>query len=191
MFEIPQHIRALIFDCDGTLVDSVPNHLAAWFDALRLFGFHATREEIMRGAGTPTREMIRDIAERNGWTVDADEFARAKDAFYQKRRAELSIIPETVAIVREYSGKLPMAVVSGGTRNNVLHALECVDLAQHFDLIITASDGLPSKASPEVFLHVAAHFKVAPHACLVFEDSDLAIATARSAGMLAVRIGSS
>lgn len=190
MYIVPPHIRALIFDCDGTLVDSISSHTGAWNEALNSYGLSLAEGELLRHSGIPTREIMRNLAREHSWQINPDEFARLKDHHYQQRRSQLTEIQETAEIVREYYGKLPMAVLSGGSRENVEHALHTTGLLHYFPLILTASDNLPSKASPEIFFEIARRLGVEPHQCLVFEDGVVAIESAQAAGMSTVHVDS-
>jgi len=86
-------------------------------------------------------------------------------------------------IALDFQGKLPMSVVSGGTRKNVLRTLKAIGMADFFEAVITADDGLRPKPDPQMFIEAAKRMGVSAESCQVFEDGDPGIQAARAAGM--------
>jgi len=93
-----------------------------------------------------------------------------------------------VEVVRKYHGALPMAVASGGTRRNIGLQLETLQLKKYFEVILSADDDIKPKPAPDIFLEAARRLGVEPEHCQVFEDGDLGLDAARTAGMLATDI---
>lgn len=176
-------IQALIFDCDGTLTDSMYAHFAAWRSALQLQGMDLIEEDFYRYSGTPSSRVIPMLAELAGISIEFARALRDKEAFFLEQIASLRTIPDVVQIAAEHRGKLPMAVASGGTRRLVHRQLEQVQIIEWFDTIVTCEDTERHKPDPDVFLEAARRLGVSPRACRVYEDGEPGIEAARRAGM--------
>jgi len=174
---------ALIFDCDGTLIDSMPAHYRAWRDTLAEVGIDFPESRFYEWAGIPTYRIIEMLATEQGQTVDVSELSQRKEAAFLRGLPDVPPIPAVVKIVHENYGRLPMAVASGGYRAVILQQLDQVGLLGMFDTIVTAEDTTLHKPHPDVFLEAARRLQVAPDRCCVYEDADLGIEAARRAGM--------
>lgn len=183
MIEIPSHAQALLFDCDGTLADTMPIHYKAWHTTLLEYGVDCPRSYIDAHAGVPTVLIATHVCRDFGVTFDPEQVAHEKEARFAERIGETLPIKPVVATAREYFGKLPMGVVSGGTRDLVVPTLEAIDVLALFPVIVTASDPVAPKPSPDVFLEAARQLGVDPTLCHVFEDGDPGIVAAKAAGM--------
>lgn len=183
MIEIPTSTLGLVFDCDGTLVDSMPLHLAMWNEALEAYGLQLPKSFIDFHAGKPTDVIIDIINAEHGLSIDGPTFLRDKERRYRDRISEVDPIEEVVATAREYLGKLPMAVVSGGVRENVVASLEAIDALDWFPVILTADDPIAPKPAPDLFLAAAEQLGVPASKCHAFEDADAGIEAAVAAGM--------
>ena len=111
------------------------------------------------------------------------------EEFYAIQHRVTPIDPVT-ALVQKYYGKLPMSVGTGGHREAVEKTLEIIGIRHYFDIIVTANDVVNHKPHPETFLRCSELMGVAPADCEVFEDGDLGIEAARSAGMIATDVRS-
>lgn len=181
-------VRGLIFDCDGTLADTMPIHWTAWRETFAAFGQNCPQAFLDRHKGIPALGIVERYNAAFGQNIDARRFAAEKNqrAFDGLRRARP--IAPVVAIVRQYRGRLPMAVASGGTRANVVATLAAIGLEAVFDTILTADDAVAPKPDPAIFLEAARRLKVAPAVCQVFEDGDPGIEAAQRAGMIATDV---
>ena len=101
---------------------------------------------------------------------------------------QLKAVPEVLEHIEAQHGRIPFAVVSGSTRDSVTASLASLHLLDRFDTMVCAGDYQKSKPDPEAFLLAAAKLGVAPHDCLVFEDTDMGIQAATAAGMASVKI---
>lgn len=180
--------RALLFDCDGTLVDSMPIHIAAWCETFQRHGLHIVAKDIDDFAGKPSEEVARCIARRYQKEVDIHRIADEKNKRVTAQLVHVKPIEPVVRIVKEYAGRLPMAVVSGSRRTIVDMELRAIGLLPYFAVIITPEDGHPSKPSPVPFLAAARFLQVQPEFCQVFEDGEAGLQGARAAGMIATDI---
>lgn len=183
MFPIDSDIRGLIFDCDGTLADTMPLHQQAWERAMQELGGRVSGQELTELAGVPTRRTIEILNERHGTSVDPDQGNALKEACYRSLVDQAQPIAEVVAVVEAYRGRLPMAVATGGQRHVVMSTLTQIGMVDAFDTLVTADDVAHGKPAPDIFLEAARRLGVAPEACLVFEDADAGIEGARRAGM--------
>jgi beta-phosphoglucomutase-like phosphatase (HAD superfamily) len=178
----------LIFDCDGTLVDTAPAHLAALQVGLDAHGLTMAKEWYYpRGGLTPDALMDEYEALLGVAVPREDIFARYTVAFHAglEHLQEVTIVAE---IAREWHGRVPMAVASNGRRANVEASLTVTKLRPLFDLIVAAEDVQRGKPAPDVFLEAARRMGVAAVDCVVFEDSDEGLEGAREAGMRTIDI---
>jgi HAD superfamily hydrolase (TIGR01509 family) len=183
--EVPDYIQGLIFDCDGTLVDSMPLHMKGWEYTITKRQGKWEPEFFVAKKGMPERKIVALYNKHYGVAFDPDETVEAKHRFFRARAAELKPIAHVVDIVRRYRDALPMAVASGGVKENVELELRVLGIRGCFKAIVTADDDhIQSKPSPEIFLEAARRIGVAPEHCQVFEDGDLGLEAALSAGML-------
>lgn len=179
---------ALIFDCDGTLVDSMPAHYAAWLATLGPLGITLTEERFYRLAGTPTDRIAAILTREHQVDADPAEVSRQKESNYLNQLHMLRPIDPVVQVVRDHLGVKPMAVASGGFRRVVTRQLEHVGLGDAFQALVTAEDTARHKPEPDVFLEAARRLGVPPGECCVYEDADLGVEAARRAGMACVDI---
>lgn len=181
-------IEGLIFDCDGTLADTMPIHIAAWCDSFAARGVKCSEDFILSVTGMPAEKIVAVFNRRYHHHIDARAFAAEKNRRARDRLSEAEPIDPVVDIVRRYRGKLPMAVASGGTRDNVLLTLDVIGLVDCFETIITADDPVKPKPDPDIFVEAARRMRVEPSHCQVFEDGDAGLKAARTAGMVATDI---
>jgi beta-phosphoglucomutase family hydrolase len=181
-------IQALIFDCDGTLVDSMPVHYAAWTKTLSKYGFTFTEKRFYSFAGQPTWRLVEMLAEEHGATVDVQTVAREKEDDFLLSLHLVKPIEPVVAIAREARGQKKMAVASGGWRDITRLQLRNAGILDWFETIVTAEDTPRHKPEPDVFLEAARRLGVPPENCLVYEDAELGIEAARRAGMQCVDV---
>jgi beta-phosphoglucomutase family hydrolase len=188
MFPIPKNTRGLIFDCDGTLADTMPLHLTSWQRAMRELNGDLTAEEFWSFAGVPTRRIIEIINERHGYTIDPVSGGDLKEKYYVDMVHHVLPIAEVVAVVEAYRGKLPMAVATGGQMSVVTETLRTIKLFDAFDTIVSADDVEHGKPAPDIFLEAARRLNVPPSECVVFEDADAGVTAAKAAGMAYVDV---
>ena len=189
IIEVPEYIKGLIFDCDGTLVDSMPLHMKAWEHAITQAGGVWNYDFIFSKKGMQGKDILALYNKSFGFDLDAEYTARVKQEYFHKHCAEMKPIDTVVDIVHQYASRLPMAIASGGSRENVLLSLKLIGIEEYFATIITADDkDVQPKPSPEIFLEAAKRINVDPKLCQVFEDGDIGLEAARNAGMLGTDI---
>jgi beta-phosphoglucomutase family hydrolase len=175
--------QALIFDCDGTLTDSMPLHYVAWHQTLQRHGIDFPEERFYAMGGVPTDKIIRILCQEQGVGGDIDAIAAEKEAAFLQTLANVIANEPVCQIVRFHHGKLPMAVASGGVRAVVVEQLTKIQMHAYFETIVAAEDTQHHKPEPDVFLEAARRLNVAPQRCLVFEDTDIGLLAAQRAGM--------
>ncbi|MCE9604552.1 MAG: HAD-IA family hydrolase [Planctomycetia bacterium] len=176
-------LRGLIFDCDGTLVDTMPAHLEAWLETLADFNLTLDEDRFYAMGGWPTKTVAKALFDEAGIPIDVDEIALHKETLYLKRLADVTLIEPIVSIAREYRGKLPMAVATGASRSVCERTLNIVGIRDWFDVLVTSDDVTRHKPEPDIFLESARKIGVQPANCRVYEDADPGIEAARRAGM--------
>lgn len=180
--------KAYLFDCDGTIVDSMPLHYVAWKRALERFGCPFPEEQFYAMGGLPVETVIRELNRQHGLTIPPADTSLLKESFYSEMLADLKAVPEVLEHIEAHHGRIPFAVVSGSTRESVESSLNALGILDKFDLLVCAGDYAHGKPSPEPFLQAAERLKVRPEDCLVFEDAQPGIEAAIAAGMQYVRI---
>ena len=186
----PGPFRAYLFDCDGTIADSMPLHYIAWSKALGEYGCTFDEQLFYSWGGKPAVEIIADLNKMQDLNMPPEALAEHKEDLYFALLPQLQAIPEVVDIIQAEHGRIPFAVVSGGRRNSVTNSLTSLGLLDKFETIVGAEDYKNSKPAPDAYLLAAARLGVAPGDCLVFEDTDMGIQAATAAGMASVKIAS-
>jgi HAD superfamily hydrolase (TIGR01509 family) len=179
------HHRAIVFDCDGTLADSMPVHWIAWHQTLKNHGLDhlVSHERFLSLGGVPALQIFALLAEESGRELDSQALTIEKYEAYFEHADQIQPIALTVELARQQHGKLPMAVATGSTRKGVTRTLTAIGMQDFFDTVVTAEDVTHPKPHPETFLRAAELLGVAPEHCLAFEDAAPGLASARAAGM--------
>lgn len=180
--------KALIFDLDGTLADTMPSHYKAWVEVANIYGFHFPEDLFYSLAGVPTFKIVGILNERFGKSMDPEETHDQKENAFIKYMDIVKPINPVLNLAIEHFGKLPMSVGTGGVPDVVKLTLEAIRADQYFDIVVTARDVKNFKPAPDTFLRCAELMKVDPQYCEVFEDSDLGIEAAQRAGMIATDV---
>lgn len=182
----------MIFDLDGTLVDSMPVHFEGWKKACEKFGAHIDPAFLRYHTGSPGWAIAAAIIEHSGLNrnVTVDEILKVKLEEFYKMQHKIKPVEPVAEIVRKYSGILPMAIGTGGHRAAVEKTLEITGMRKYFDIIVTANDVVNHKPHPDTFLKCSELMRVEPALIEVFEDGDLGIEAANRAGMIATDVRS-
>jgi beta-phosphoglucomutase-like phosphatase (HAD superfamily) len=181
---------AVIFDCDGTLVDSMPAHFEAWCEALALYGAGGIFKEDVFFAmgGRPTLDIVVELNDEYNLKLDPAAVALAKRAAFLKRLSTITLIEEVASFADSLRGKIPMAIATGGTRMVIEKTLQIVGISDWFDEVVTADDVAEGKPAPDIFLKAAKLLGVSPDRCLALEDAPAGIIAAQRAGMQVIAI---
>lgn len=191
ILEIPKgDFAGYIFDCDGTLADTMPLHYRAWARAVEEDGGHFPQELFYRWGGRPSATIVEDLNRTFGHAFAVEAMVDRKESYYLDLIHEVQPLERVVEIARSLHGTAPLAVASGGYRKYVEITLEVIGLKELFDAIVCAEDYEQGKPAPDAFLEAARRLDVRPSECLVFEDSPAGVQAAANAGMQCVFVPS-
>ncbi|MFH8931186.1 HAD family hydrolase [Streptomyces pristinaespiralis] len=182
---------SVIFDLDGTLVDSEPNYFEAGRRVLAAHGvLDFDREQHTRFIGIGTRETLEILRARYALDAPLDELLAAKNrAYLELASASTDVFPQMRAFVERLSARgVPMAVASGSSRAAVEAVLAGTRLAAHIAVTVSAEEVGRGKPEPDVFLEAARRLGAAPADCVVVEDAPPGAAAARAAGMRCIAV---
>ncbi len=174
---------ALIFDCDGTLADTMPAHYVSWLETLKPYGVAFPEDRFWALGGWTAEAIVTRLAGEQGIDLDPARVALEKDLSYEKHLAGVQPIPEVVGVALAHRGRLPMAVATGGTRVFCEKILRQIGVEDWFDAVVCAEDVPTCKPEPEIFLEAARRIGAEPARCVVYEDTDPGVEAARRAGM--------
>lgn len=182
MTEFDQY-EALLFDCDGTLADTMPGHWQAWQKFGENTGVVLSETQFYELAGVPTYDIINQLTH---YKLPHEELVRMSDLkehHYLSDLSHVKPIAKVYEVVKAYQNKKPMGIVTGGTRDVVTKTLQALKMMDVFDTVVSANDVEHPKPAPDTFLLAASHLNVDPKNCIVFEDADPGLLGAKAAGM--------
>jgi len=185
---LPPGIRGLIFDCDGTVADTMPLHYLAWEVLAQRHQFTFPKDRFYALGGVPSRDILRTLKAEQSLALDPLVVAREKEDEYLKMLHRITPIDAILDIARAHYGRLPLAIASGGTRRVITTVLEHLQIRHLFDAVVTNEDIQNQKPAPDIFLRAAELLKIAPQACCVIEDSKAGVAAGVAAGMQVIAI---
>jgi HAD superfamily hydrolase (TIGR01509 family) len=176
---------AVIFDCDGTLVDSMPLHHEAWCSAFRKHGapFEFTWDLFVRRAGMTLENTVIELNREYDCSLNPTAVVSDQRASYLARQNQIKRIEFVTQFAQRLRGTYPLAVASGSDRESVTHSLSHTQILDWFDVVVTANDVERGKPEPDVFLVAAKRMNVKAERCLVIEDGLLGIEAAKRANM--------
>ena len=176
--------EGLIFDMDGTLIDTMPVHAKAWGMVGKLFGYEFDSQIMYNLGGATVRTIAEEMMKSANMPLERlDEVITAKRALsYQLIPSQSTLLP-TFDIVKYFYQKKPIALGSGSHRKIIDMLIDKLDIASYFNAIVSADDVKAHKPHPETFLRCAELIKINPTNCIVFEDADLGVKAGLSAGM--------
>jgi beta-phosphoglucomutase family hydrolase len=173
-----------IFDCDGTLADTMPLHFRAWTRIVGELGGSFSEESFYQTGGKPTEQILEMLRDEHGLRVDdVRKLAQRKEEYFLELIDEVKPIEAVVEIARRWSGIKPLAVASGGFHRQIELTLEALGIRPLFTAVVCVEDYARGKPFPDPFLEAAWQLKVPPADCVVFEDSMLGVEAAAAAGM--------
>jgi HAD superfamily hydrolase (TIGR01509 family) len=181
--------KAFLYDCDGTLADTMPSHKKTYVRVAAESGFVLDDSIVDELAGWPIADVVGAINERYKTNFDPIAFSKRKDhLFFDEYVEQIQPIDYVVNHLKAHVGKLKIGVVSGGDRETVVKTLQVLGIFELVEVIVCAGETPRGKPYPDPFLSAAEKLGVDPKDCLVFEDGDPGVKAAEAAGMRWVRI---
>jgi beta-phosphoglucomutase family hydrolase len=180
--------QALIFDCDGTLADTMPLHWRAWQSVAQRYQLQFPEDRFYSLGGVPSRDILEMLSAEQGRPLDPIQASHEKEAAYLPYLSEIREIKPIADIARENYGKIPMAVASGGIQVHINAVLEHLGLLHLFNTVVTSENVTRQKPAPDIFLEAARRLGVPPQFCRAYEDTELGLQAIRAAGMEAVDV---
>ncbi len=188
MIKIPQQAKALIFDLDGTIANTMPNHFISWRKAVEPYGIDFNASLFMQLTGMPRTATIEKLNEMFGTEMNPDIVGKVKEDHFKTLVNLTEEIGVVTDVIRKYHTILPMSIGTGSTKNGAKKTLEVIGFENYFDIVVTADDIINHKPHPETFLRCAELMGVKPQDCVVFEDGILGMNAAENAGMMVIDI---
>jgi beta-phosphoglucomutase family hydrolase len=186
--KLPVHIKGLVFDCDGTLADTMPLHWRAWQEIAAKYKLHFPEDRFYSLGGVPSRDILKMLAEEQSVILDYIKAAHEKENVYLPLMSEVGPIQAVVEIAKENYGKIPMAVASGGSQQIIVQVLEHLKIRHLFDAVVTSEMVENQKPAPDIFLEAAKRIGIEPKFCRAYEDTELGLQAIHAAGMEAVDV---
>jgi len=180
--------RALIFDCDGTLVDSMPLHWRAWDIVCKRNGIEFSEKRHYAMGGIPSVKILQMLKDEQGLDFDPAEVSRQKEEAYIPLMPEAKLIEPIASIARAAQGHVSMAVATGGRTKYIRPLLEGLEILDWFGAVVTADDVENHKPAPDTFLKAAALLGVPAEECRAYEDTDIGLQAILAAGMESVDV---
>jgi beta-phosphoglucomutase-like phosphatase (HAD superfamily) len=183
-----RNIQGIIFDCDGTLADSMPLHWQAWQAITLRHQLHFPEDRFYSLGGVPSRDILKVLGQEQNIPIDPLAVAKEKENEYLKLLEHVNPIHEVVEIARSHHGSLPMAVASGGIKSIIERVLVHLGIRDLFQAVVTSEDVANQKPAPDIFIEAARRIEIAPENCRAYEDTDIGLQAIRSAHMEAVDV---
>jgi len=181
-------IKGLIFDCDGTLADTMPMHWRAWQEIAAKYKLHFPEDRFYSLGGVPSPHILEMLSKEQGVPLDPIAAGHEKENAYLPYLSSIQPVYAVVQIAKDNFGKIPMAVASGGTQKIIVQVLEQLRIRNLFDAVVTCEMVKRQKPAPDIFLEAARRIGVEPQFCRAYEDTDLGMQAIRAAGMEAVDV---
>ena len=182
--EIHDGVKALIFDLDGTLADSLPTHIECWHKVCASFNYKFDEQVLYDLTGMPTHIFAEYIKNDSHCELSVEEIVRLKQTFFYSVAGNIRPIESIAKFVRINHGRILMSIGTGGGRRSAEMILEAIGMRQYFEVVVTADDVANHKPEPDTFLKCAELMGVEPSCCQVFEDGVKGMEAAHKAGMI-------
>lgn len=182
--KIHPNAKALIFDLDGTLSDSLPVHIASWNAVCEKLNCTFDERILVEMTGAPTLSFAERIKREQNLEITAEALVVLKQQEFWKNINQIKPHDAVIDLMKSAHGKIPMSVGTGASRTSAMLQMKELGIDQLFDFIVTADDVDRHKPEPDTFLKCAELMGIEPKHCQVFEDGELGMQAAQTAGML-------
>lgn len=179
---------ALIFDMDGTILDTEPTHRKAWRQVLSRYGLAFDEARVTAFNGAPSWQLAKFIIETNNSDRDPYLLAAEKTAAVKAMLLDNVQPLPLMEVVKAYYGRRPLAVGTGSEHAMADALLSQLGVRDLFSAVVGADDVQRHKPEPDTFLRCAALMGIAPERCVVFEDAHFGVQAAKAAGMAVVDV---
>ncbi len=186
--QVDPKAKGLVFDLDGTLIDSMPLHYEAWHEVCATKGVDFTEEMFYSLAGVHSERIFEIINEKYGTDFDPVQYGLIKEEVYMKKLQFLKPVEPVLELVKKYHGRLPMSIGTGSPGKHSWEAVKALGLDKYFDILVSKDDVSKGKPDPETFLKCAKLMGIEPKYCQVLEDGEPGLQAAHSAGMIVTDI---
>ncbi|MBD1577951.1 MULTISPECIES: HAD family hydrolase [Vibrio] len=182
------HYKALIFDMDGTLIDTMPSHLKAWQQTAEQYNFPYEQEWIHSMGGMPTLKVAKQLNAKYNIDIDPAVVAQTKIGYFASLIHDGKVIDCTYQVLEQFQGLKKMAIGTGSNHNNAMKLLEYNGMLPMIDALVTSKDVTNHKPNPDTFLLAAERLGIEPKDCVVFEDTEIGRQAAIAAGMACIMV---
>jgi HAD superfamily hydrolase (TIGR01549 family) len=183
LLDLHTKYEAIVFDCDGTVVDTMPAHYVAWVRTLQRYGIEFPEDRFYRMGGMSTVTIIDILADEAGKKVDSLQVSIEKENEFLFGISAIQPIGKVVALAEKYKSFLPLGIATGATRKMARLELQQIGVLEWFKFMACSEDVKRHKPHPDVYLAAAAGLGVDPIRCLALDDTDIGLEAAREAGM--------
>lgn len=180
--------QALIFDLDGTLIDSMPTHNLAWSQTLEAYGYTIDESLLHKWAGISSFDTVKIMNKHFGWSLDPLDVSKEKENIYKKKMLLVKLSQPVLEVVRANYGKKKLGIVTGGESTIVNQVLAAHDIKSLFSVIVCADDTSRGKQFPDPFLLASQKLGIPQSKCLYFDDGDVGLQGAQSAKMKTIKV---
>ncbi|MGV2988327.1 beta-phosphoglucomutase family hydrolase [Vibrio sp. E150_011] len=177
------HYQAIIFDMDGTLLDTMPSHLEAWSKTTAHFNLPFDQAWIHSMGGMPSAKIAAVMLEAANIEGIPTEIAAFKMKTFNDNPTSADPIAHTLKVMKKYAGIKPMAIGTGSMRDTAERLLRHANLYEEFDYVVSSNDVEQHKPNPDTFLLASKLMSTEPNNCIVFEDTQLGLQAAHAGGM--------
>ncbi len=175
--------QGLIFDMDGTLIDTMPEHVKSWQVTAEHFDFPFDGAWLHSMGGMPSFQVVCEINRRYGLSLDMHQVAKYKQAYFAQLDCPANRITHSCDILERFYLEKKCALGTGSKRDSALELLGKAGLLDKLQAVVTACDVTEHKPNPETFLKGAELLGLEPSVCVVFEDTELGRQAAHAGGM--------
>lgn len=184
-----KNYKGLIFDLDGTLINSMPYHALAWKQVAFEHGFDIDVNDIYAMGGSASRDIAAFYKNKGEPVGDIDEYVKRKIDIFQENIPKIEVFQKIFNELKEAKSLGIKIAIGTGTRTaNATRILKEKDLFDYIDALVTADDVTRHKPNPDTFLVAAKRLELKPQDCLVFEDGQLGIKAALRGGFDCIEV---